>query len=204
MPRVSEAHKDARRAQISSAAAALFARQGFHSTSMADIIAESGLSAGAVYTYFKSKDELIAAVAETALAGLDHVVTSLLDDDKRITPGQATAVILTSVADALDAGRDGDLGPLVLQIWAEAASNPALAARVEAAYRQLREGLGTVVQRWQGSGALPHGVDPEQAGAALLALLQGYLLQRVLIPGTTLDGFLSGADVVLARSPRRT
>ncbi|HEY9407971.1 MAG TPA: helix-turn-helix domain-containing protein, partial [Jiangellaceae bacterium] len=52
MPRVSEAHLAARRDQILQAAWTCFARDGFHATSMQDVFAEAGLSAGAVYRYF--------------------------------------------------------------------------------------------------------------------------------------------------------
>jgi AcrR family transcriptional regulator len=37
---------------------------GFHATSMQDLLREANLSAGAVYRYFKSKDEIIAAIGE--------------------------------------------------------------------------------------------------------------------------------------------
>lgn len=40
------------------------AHEGFHKTTMADVVRESGLSVGAVYGYFRSKDEIIASVAE--------------------------------------------------------------------------------------------------------------------------------------------
>ena len=49
MPKVSEQHREARRDQIVDAALRCFSRKGFQRTSMADIIAESGLSAGAIY-----------------------------------------------------------------------------------------------------------------------------------------------------------
>ena len=49
MPKVSQEHRDARRAQILRAAAACFERKGYQRTTMADIIRESGLSAGAIY-----------------------------------------------------------------------------------------------------------------------------------------------------------
>jgi len=48
MPRVSEAHLAARRQQILDAAQIRFIRNGFHQTSMQDVIAEAGLSVGAV------------------------------------------------------------------------------------------------------------------------------------------------------------
>src|SRR3954471_22731131 len=62
MPKVSEAHLAARRDQILAAAARCFARDGFHRTSMQDIVRESGISAGLVYRYFAGKDDVIAAI----------------------------------------------------------------------------------------------------------------------------------------------
>src|SRR5262249_59255610 len=58
VPRVSEAHLAARRQQILDAARACFLRNGFHATSIQDVIAEGGLSVGAVYRYFKSKNDI--------------------------------------------------------------------------------------------------------------------------------------------------
>src|SRR5260370_17032628 len=64
MPKVSEEYRQARRAQILAAARGCFIRQGFQETSMADLLAEAGLSSGAVYNYFSSKEEMIVAIAE--------------------------------------------------------------------------------------------------------------------------------------------
>ncbi|HEY3480630.1 MAG TPA: helix-turn-helix domain-containing protein, partial [Streptomyces sp.] len=66
MPKVSEEHKESRRRQIIDAAWVCFARNGFHKTSMPDVFAEAGLSAGAVYRYFSGKEALIAAIAEVS------------------------------------------------------------------------------------------------------------------------------------------
>ena len=63
MPRRSEEYRARRREQIIEAAVNCFARRGLHHTTMADIIAEAGLSAGAVYCYFASKNEIITAIA---------------------------------------------------------------------------------------------------------------------------------------------
>jgi AcrR family transcriptional regulator len=56
-----------RRAQIIAAALACFTRQGYVNTTMDDIVAESGLSKGAIYWYFKSKDDLFEAAANSVL-----------------------------------------------------------------------------------------------------------------------------------------
>ena len=58
MPRVSEAYERARRHQILDAAAKCFSRGGFSATSMPEIAAEAGLSVGALYRYFSSKEDL--------------------------------------------------------------------------------------------------------------------------------------------------
>lgn len=67
MARVSQEHLDARRRQILDGAALCFARNGFHATSMQDVLKEVDLSAGAVYRYFSGKEELIAAIVTEVL-----------------------------------------------------------------------------------------------------------------------------------------
>ena len=64
MPKLNPATQAARRAHILDAAELCFARSGFHRTSMQDICKEAGVSAGALYVYFASKEDLIAGIAE--------------------------------------------------------------------------------------------------------------------------------------------
>jgi AcrR family transcriptional regulator len=53
-----------RRRQIMDAAVGCFRRRGFHQATMAEICAEAGVSAGALYRYFSSKADIIGAIAE--------------------------------------------------------------------------------------------------------------------------------------------
>ncbi len=62
MPKVTSAHLEARRQQIVDAAWACFARKGYYQTTMQNICQESGLSPGAIYRYFASKEAIIKAV----------------------------------------------------------------------------------------------------------------------------------------------
>ncbi len=62
MPKVTEAHVEARRQQILDAAWACFARKGYHQTTMQDICQESGLSPGAIYRYFESKEAILKGI----------------------------------------------------------------------------------------------------------------------------------------------
>ena len=77
MPKISPAHEQQRRTQILNAAMACFARQGYHATAMDDVVRESSLSVGAIYSYFPSKEDLFLALcddrAEQTLAYLNEL-----------------------------------------------------------------------------------------------------------------------------------
>ncbi len=79
MPKISEQQRQARRDQILAAVWRCFLRKGVHGTSMEDLIRESGLSAGAVYLYYKSKHELILAAISTYMGQLGGYLAARAD-----------------------------------------------------------------------------------------------------------------------------
>jgi len=66
MPRVSAAHEQGVRDRIVAAALRVFGELGFHGATIQDVVRESGLSVGAIYTYFKGKDDLFLATCDLA------------------------------------------------------------------------------------------------------------------------------------------
>ena len=70
MPKISAEKRTERRGQILNAAWRCFQREGLHVTTMNEIIRASGLSAGAVYSYFENKEDLILAALTTSLSEL--------------------------------------------------------------------------------------------------------------------------------------
>src|SRR5207247_9916699 len=64
MPKVSDAYLEARRAEILDAAWRCLADKGYHQTTMQDVCEESGLSYGAIYRYFASKEDILIAIFE--------------------------------------------------------------------------------------------------------------------------------------------
>ena len=81
MPRVTEQHGQEVRDRIVRAALGVFAEHGFHRATMQDIVRASGLSVGAIYTYFKGKSDLI-------LAGCD-----LITDQELAQLGERLAAV---------------------------------------------------------------------------------------------------------------
>jgi TetR/AcrR family transcriptional regulator, cholesterol catabolism regulator len=68
MPRVVK-HPDVRRAELLDRATGLFLQHGYENVSLNDLIADAGVSKGAFYHWFPSKDALVAALAERSARG---------------------------------------------------------------------------------------------------------------------------------------
>jgi TetR/AcrR family transcriptional regulator, transcriptional repressor of aconitase len=193
MPKVSQQHRDARREQILAAARRCFLRDGFHATSMQDLFAEAGLSAGAVYSYFASKDDVIVAIAEQNMRS----VTDMIDVIAAERPGQPVGAVLADVMEILRGQDEQDgLSKLTVIVWSEAVRNPSLAARLTALLAQLHASLAEVIQQTRGS--LPGDVPADVLAVTLLSLVPGYLLQLALLGPAAVDGV---PDAVRALCP---
>lgn len=185
MPKVSDAHRESRREQITAAALACFAEKGFQRTSMADIIAASGLSAGAIYLHFESKQQIALAVGRRVLGrrlgDLDATAEGGLAD-----PIATLRMLMGGMVDDLLDTR------LLMQLWGEATTDPEMGALVTEIFETLRAALTRYLAAWAGR----HGVaDPERWAAdrfpALLALAQGFMVQRALLPGFDADAYFA-------------
>src|ERR1700759_850659 len=134
MPKVTQQYRPARRAQILGAARRCFLRDGFHSTSMQDLFAEAGLSAGAVYRYFASKDEVIVAIAEQNM----REVLAMMREGAEGTPGRSLGEVMAGLMGLVQArDSDGDLGGTAVLVWAEALRNPLLARQLPAVLAKM-------------------------------------------------------------------
>jgi AcrR family transcriptional regulator len=153
MPKVAQAHLDARRQQILDAARARFARDGFARTSIADIVAESGLSNGAIYRYFTSKNEIVVAVCEQAGDALPAALTA-----------EAVNGFLEHVRVL---AREKGHARLVAQIYAEAALSPALAAIVQQQLAAMRAAVASLIPDAKAA-------DAEAIAEAFVAVCSGY------------------------------
>src|SRR5260221_12602324 len=88
MPKTSAAAKEARRTQILDAAVRCFARTGYYATTIEDVVRETGLSRGALYLYFPSKEALYLAISDRWNCGMDAAIKA------RLTPDLTPAAIL--------------------------------------------------------------------------------------------------------------
>lgn len=177
MPKVSEEHKESRRRQIIDAAWVCFARNGFHKTSMPDVFAEAGLSAGAVYRYFSGKEALIAAIAEVSTQQFMDTIDARAQAPRLLPLDE----LLPGIMEDLAALGGGTPAPMAPQVWSEMMREPQLAMTVGDMLERVHERLAAACRRYQGDGAFAADIDPGAVARVLMALLQGWIVQWNLL-----------------------
>ena len=175
MPKVSQAHADGRRLQILRAASRCFARAGFHATTMQDVIKASKLSAGAIYNYFSSKEEIIAALADdrhTREAELFRQAEVACDPHLAIK-----SLARTFFEHLSDEGQEEERR-VGVQLWAEALNNRKLMRVSGEGTAEPYRALTRLVDRMKKAGELPADMDSGALARVMIALFQGLVLQK--------------------------
>ncbi|GAB2889183.1 TetR/AcrR family transcriptional regulator [Streptomyces mayteni] len=186
MARVSQEHLEARRQQILEGAARVFAREGFHGASMQEVLRETGLSAGAVYRYFPSKDALVAALAHRVLG----VVRETFESVPVAEPPDLPAEIVRAM-ERVWTGLPFVPG-LLPHVWVETLRNPELAAVMREGYGRLVEIWERLVETYQRNGWMRDDVPAQDVARTLLASVQGFMLQRVLFGNVEMEVLANG------------
>lgn len=152
-----------RRARILAAAVRCFGQQGFHQASMQDIAAEAGMSAANLYRYFASKEAIVDAIAEHER---EETVTLLAELDR----ADDFLAALRSVLSGALRGDGRFQIALGLEIIAEAARNP----RVAALYRRIdveaTAALTRILEKAAARGQIDPNLDPGATAQVLIAL----------------------------------
>ena len=188
MPKVTQSYLDARRQQIVEAAQTCFARQGFHQTSMQDICKGAGLSPGAVYNYFPSKVQIIAA----ACTGCQEVDSALIES------AQSQAGDWSQVIDHLvDFGFGSMDRPefrehmrMMVQLWSEALNREEVnTALMASSFDTWVQSFTALFQSAQSNGDIDHDLDPRAVAGLMIALWHGVVLETALNPGLDVSGY---------------
>ena len=177
LPRISAAHEQEVRDRIVAAAVRVFSDKGFHSSTIAVVCRESGLSVGAIYTYFPSKEALFRqSCDQIAARGLEELAERLAG---ATGTAERMAIAIDLYIETIDeyAGAPGQIS--LVQAWAEADREPGVREML-AARRERLVGAGQMLL-YQGiaEGELPAWLDVDAMTRAFLAMLDGLLLQRI-------------------------
>ncbi|WP_343710568.1 TetR/AcrR family transcriptional regulator [Mycobacterium sp.] len=191
MPKVTQQYRAERRAQVMAAARRCFVRDGFHAASMQDLVEEAGMSSGAVYRYFPSKDAVIEAIAAENLAQVVTVLEKAIEDGA--SPPAAIATVLEFVTRRHT--EDG-FAAIALLVWSEALRNPTLAAHLRDATASALAALGDPKP-----GRGEHdSLDPTALADLLLCVLPGYLMRLALGGPTGIENVPAAVEKVFSVS----
>jgi AcrR family transcriptional regulator len=181
MPKVTEQHRLAKHDEILEAALRAFRRKGFQATSMAEIIAESGMSAGAIYGHFGGKADIVREGATTIVSARMDDLEKLSQLDPMPRPGEMVRTVI-----------EGFVEPhgwpaVLLQVWGEAVTDPSLREVANESFARVRVAFASYVARWHQQA---HGLSETDArrlgdeqAPLFLSAIHGFVVQDSLFEG---------------------
>lgn len=195
MPKVSEQHREARRNQILDAAMSCVERKGFHRTSMADIITESGLSAGAIYLQFDGKADIALGVGHRILTNRIEEVADVMASGELPPPSALLRFMMTGLISEIRDVR------MLVQLWGEAVTSDDMSHMVGPIFAKVQEIMRPYLARWaiERRGMTVDSAETwsHQLVPVMLGLGQGFILQSALVPGFDGERYFAGVAQLL-------
>jgi TetR/AcrR family transcriptional regulator, transcriptional repressor of aconitase len=191
MPKVDDEHRAARRQQILDAATECFTREGFHRTTMQDIIGEAGLSAGAVYGYFKSKDDIVEAISAERHVRERELLSRTGE------PAEILRQLAREFLGALSDRKEQKRRRLGVQVWAEALREPRVMRLVRRGIDEPVRLLTGIVEDAQKRGEISASLEPEAVARAIVALFHGFILQQSWDARVAVGPYLNVMETIL-------
>ena len=194
MPKVTEAYREARRDEIARAALRCLERKGVRDTSIADIVEESGLSTGAIYSHFSNKAELARYIVGRFLIPRLDALESTAARGRILAPSEVLRGMLSVF-------RHTGLPPsLVVQFWGEAMVEPDLHTEMLNTAGRLRTSLTTAITPWARTRTESDAEADALAGRlsrTIAALAQGYVSNTAVFGPRDIDEYVDDAIIVL-------
>jgi AcrR family transcriptional regulator len=161
--------------KILDAAIKLFSTRGFATASVDDICEEAGISKGAFYHHFESKQSLFLALLDGWLQAIDSAIEASKDKTAPETFMQMTEAFPYIFETA------GDGLPMFLEFWLQASRDKTIWDVSIAPYRRYHKYFTKLIKKGVDEGSFVE-VDPELASRMIVATAMGLLLQSLLDP----------------------
>ena len=178
-----EEKKSVTRARLIEAAAEVISRKGFAATSVDEVAEQAGLTKGAVYSNFASKQELFLAVVERHVQQRTASITAVVDHggpiDKQLE--QAGHLFVSALAE------DRKWFLLGLEFSIYASRNPEVTPTLGAGYAAMRKRVAELIARQASEQRRPLPVPAEQLARAIFALYNGIALEKLGDPAGVSD-----------------
>jgi AcrR family transcriptional regulator len=177
MPRLTAAQEQHVRERIVRAAVEVFAEKGYHRATIADVVARSGLSVGAIYTHFTGKEQLFLQSCDLMSGqGLDELAVRLAPLTSTADRLRAAIAYYVETIDEFD-DAPGQVG--LVRAWAEAGEEPGVREMLVRRRERLVGASQLLIREGIARDELPVWVDVDGLSRGFMALLDGLLLQRI-------------------------
>jgi AcrR family transcriptional regulator len=163
------------RTKIMDAAIKLFSTRGYNKASVDDICQEAGISKGAFYHHFKSKQALFLALLDGWLQFVDNSIEATKDK-----PVPETFMLMTQAFPYIFETA-GDNLPMFLEFWLQASRDKNIWEASIAPYRRYHKYFTSLIKKGVEEGSFVE-VDPELASRMIVSTAMGLLLQSLLDP----------------------
>jgi AcrR family transcriptional regulator len=181
---------DDRQSHILAAAEVCFARTGFHRTTMNDIAREAGMSAGNLYRYFASKDEVVAQLCAKDRADIAAGFEAMLH-----APDPFAAFEALGRHHLVEEPRQRAI--LVAEIWAESARNPRIAEIGRAFDADIRARLTGFMEGLAARGLSQPGADHSALVGLVMILVDGVIANRARCPDFDPEPFVTRISAII-------
>ncbi len=160
-----------RKAQIIAAATAVFAKKGFYEARMDDIVKESGLSKGALYWYFDSKDAIITAILDSFFSQEIEGMGNLLAADIPV-PDKLIALVRQVTADMQEMAV---YQSIALEFYALAGRREEIRLTLLTYFKEFQSALAHLIQQGIDTGTFQP-IDPKIVAGIFIAQMEGIAL----------------------------
>jgi AcrR family transcriptional regulator len=165
------------RSRILEAAAEDFARYGYDGTGVAQICQHAGVTKGAFYHHFPSKQAVFMELLDRWLATLDAQFAAIRADAASVPEGLLRMAGMVRQVFVVASGRL----PMFLEFWNRAARDPTTWQATIAPYRRYQAFFSSLIQAGIAEGTL-RPCEPDKAARVIVSLAVGLILQGVLDP----------------------
>jgi AcrR family transcriptional regulator len=162
-------------AQIIQSAIKLFSTRGFTAASVDMICKDAGISKGAFYHHFKSKQALFLALLDGWLNTIDQSIEASQDKtvpEMFLQIAEAYPYIFKTANEGL---------PMFLEFWLQASRDKKIWQASITPYRRYHRAFTALIKKGVEEGSFVE-VDPETASRLIVSTAMGLLLQSLLDP----------------------
>jgi AcrR family transcriptional regulator len=168
------------RERLLRAAGTVFAERGYDGASLDDVAVAAGLTKGAVYSSFASKEELFYALIRERIRERLELVTKAADG--RATVSDITRDTASALGELMSTQAEWSL--LFIEFWARAVRDPGLRDELARERRYARGLIASLLQEQAARGGVELPVPADQLAVAVLALANGIAIEHLADPET--------------------